>query len=84
MAITTVTSRQLNRDLARAKRAARTGPVFITDRGRPAFVLLSIEDYWRLSGERRNLLDSLSMEGLAEIDLEPPRADVATRPADLP
>ena len=83
MAITTVTSRQLNQDLARAKRAARTGPVFITDRGRPALVLLSIDDYRRLSGKRRNLLDSLSMEGLAGIALEPAAADVATRPADL-
>lgn len=83
MPVTTVTSRQLNRDLAHAKRAARAGPVFITDRGRPALVLLSIEDYRRLSGERRNLLESLSMEGLAGIDLEPPRAGVATRPADL-
>ncbi len=83
MAITTVTSRQLNQDLAHAKRAARTGPVFITDRGKPALVLLSIEDYRRLSGERRNLLESLAMEGLSPIGLEPPRADVASRPAEL-
>ena len=32
MTVTTVTSRELNRDVARAKRAAKAGPVFITDR----------------------------------------------------
>ena len=46
---TTVTSRELNRDVARAKRAAKAGPVFITDRGRHAHVLLSIVDYRRLA-----------------------------------
>ena len=35
----------------RAKKAAAEGPVFITDRGRPAHVLLTIEDYQRLGGE---------------------------------
>ena len=43
MNITSVTSRELNQDVARAKRAAKSGPVFITDRGKPAHVLLSIE-----------------------------------------
>ena len=43
MTVTTVTSRALNQDIAGAKRAARSGPVFITDRGRPAHVLLCIE-----------------------------------------
>ena len=83
MAITTVTSRELNQDVARAKKAAKSGPVFVTDRGKPAHVLLSIEDYRRLAGERRNLLEALSMEGLAEIDLDPPRARIAIARADL-
>ena len=43
MTITTVTSRELNHDIGRAKKAAKSGPVFITDRGKPAHVLLSIE-----------------------------------------
>ena len=83
MAIATVTSREFNRDVARAKRAAQAGPVFITDRGRPAHVLLSIEDYRRLAGKRRSLLDALSMPGLADIGLEPPRADIESRAANL-
>ena len=83
MTVTTVTSRELNQDVARAKKAARSGPVFITDRGKPAHVLLSIEDYRRLAGEGRNLLASLSMPGLADIDLDPPRARIESAEADL-
>ena len=83
MTVTTVTSREFDRNPARAKRAAKAGPVFITDRGRPACVLLGIEDYRRLAGGRRNLLDMLSMPGLDEIDLEPPRARIESRPPPL-
>ena len=83
MTIATVTSREFNRDVARAKRAARAGPVFITDRGRPAHVLLSIEDYRRLAGKPRSLLDALSMPGLADIEFDPPRASIESPAADL-
>ncbi len=83
MTITTVTSRELNQDIARAKRATKTGPVFITDRGRPAHVLLCIEDYRKLAGERRSLLDALSMPGLADIDFDPPQVRIESRVADF-
>ena len=43
MTVTTVSSREFNQDTGRAKIAARSGPVFITDRGRPAHVLQSGE-----------------------------------------
>ena len=83
MKITTVTSRELNQDLARAKKAAKSGPVFITDRGRPAHVLLSIEDYRKMAGQHRSLVDALSMAGLSDIDFELPRVDIETPRADL-
>ena len=51
MAITTLSSREFNQDASGAKKAAKQGPVFITDRGRPAHVLLSIDDYQRLAGD---------------------------------
>ena len=50
----------------------------------PAHALLSIEDYRRLAGDRRSLVDALSMTGLAEIDLEPPRVRIESPPAELP
>ncbi len=81
--ITTVTSRELNQDVGRAKKAARSGPVFITHCGKPAHVLLSIEDYRRLAGQRRNLAESLSMPGLADIDFEPSRVSIGSPTPDL-
>lgn len=81
--ITTVTSRNFNQDVAGAKRAALAGPVFITDRGKPAHVLLSIEDYRRFSGQHRSLVDALSMPGLADVEFHPPRARIRSREIDL-
>ena len=83
MAITTLSSREFNQDTSRAKKASSNGPVFITDRGKPAHVLLSIEEYQRLSGKRRSLLDALSMPGLADIELDPPKLQISVKPADL-
>jgi len=70
MSITSITGRDLNQDLARAKRASRAGPVYITDRGRPVHVLLSYNDYRKLAGGGRKLTDALSMRGLADLDLD--------------
>ncbi len=83
MAITTLSSREFNQDTSRAKKASSKGPVFITDRGKPAHVLLSMEEYQRLSGKRRSLLDALSMPGLADIELDPPKLQISVKPADL-
>ncbi len=83
MTITTISSRELNQDVTRAKKAAKSDPVFITDRGKPAYVLLSIDEYQRLTKQRRNIADSLAMPGAAEIEFEPQRVTIDTRPADL-
>ena len=83
MPITTLSSREFNQDTSRAKKAAVDGPVFITDRGRPAHVLLSIEEYRRIAGARRNVVEALSMPGLSDIEVEFPRAGDIGRPADL-
>ncbi|CDG16654.1 MULTISPECIES: type II toxin-antitoxin system Phd/YefM family antitoxin [Xenorhabdus] len=83
MAITTLSSRELNQDVTRAKKAAKNGPVFITDRGKPAHVLLSIEEYRLLTKQHRNIADSLAMPGIADIEFEPQRVTIGTRPADF-
>jgi len=74
MTITTLSSREFNQDTSRAKKAAAEGPVFITDRGKPAHVLISIEEYRRLTAKRRSIVEALSMPGLADIEFEPPRS----------
>ena len=83
MTITTLSSRELNQDVTRAKKATKNGPVFITDRGKPAHVLLSFEDYQQLIKQRRNIADALPMSGGVDIEFEPPRLDIDTQPADL-
>jgi len=84
VAITTLSSREFNQDTSRAKKAATDGPVFITDRGRPAHVLLSIEEYQKLSGARENILDLLAMPEAADIAFEPPRLNGSLfKPVDL-
>ncbi len=50
--ITTMTSREFNQHTGVAKSAADKGPVVITDRGKPAYVLLSNAEFERLTGKR--------------------------------
>ena len=73
MTITTLSSRDFNQDASAAKKAAQKGPVFITDRGRPAHVLLSIDDYRKLTGAKGKIADLLAMPGIADVELEIPR-----------
>lgn len=75
MGITVVTSRAFNQDVSKAKRDASKGPVFITDRGRAAHVLLSIEDYRKITEKDAGIVDLLAMPDGADIDFEPARLD---------
>ncbi len=84
MSITTVTSREFNQDVSKAKRDALKGPVFITDRGRTAHVLLSIETYQKISDKEKTIVELLAMPDATAIDFDPPRLDKEIyRPADL-
>jgi prevent-host-death family protein len=82
--ITTISSREFNQDTSRAKKATAQGPVFITDRGKPAHVLLSIEDYRRLAGGQGSIIEVLGLPpGVEDIEVElPPMRDVA-KPAEF-
>lgn len=70
--ITNLSSREFNQDTSKAKRAAGKGPVIITDRGKPAHVLLSIEEYQRLTGKCKNIVEQLTMPDSADVEFEPP------------
>jgi prevent-host-death family protein len=84
MTITTLSSREFNQDTSRAKKAASDGPVFITDRGKPAHVLLSIEDYQRLTGQPSSIVELLGLPpGIEDVELEVPSMRERARPADL-
>ena len=83
MGITTLSSRDFNQDSSRAKKAAMDGPVFITDRGRPVHVLLSIEQYQQLSEGKKKIADLLAMPNGEEIELETPKLADLAEPAEL-
>ncbi|MBW6510477.1 MAG: type II toxin-antitoxin system Phd/YefM family antitoxin [Desulfuromonadales bacterium] len=83
MTITTLSSREFNQHAGRAKKAAKCGPVFITDRGQPEHVLLSFEEYQRLVGERKKIVDLLAMPGIEEIDFTPAKLDEPAKAAEF-
>ncbi|WP_084579243.1 type II toxin-antitoxin system Phd/YefM family antitoxin [Sphingomonas azotifigens] len=66
-----ITSREFNQDVSAAKRFARTEPVFITDRGKPTHVLMSIASFRAFSGERESIVDALAAAEPFDLDLEP-------------
>lgn len=72
MAITTLTSREFNQDISRAKRAASTGPVFVTDRSKLSLVLVTYDDWLRLSGKSTSIAEALAgTTEAAEIEFDP-------------
>jgi len=84
MTITTLSSREFNQDTSRAKKAAAEGPVFITDRGKPAHVLLSIEEYQRITGKSQSIADALGWPaGVEDIEIEFPHSRELARPVEL-
>jgi PHD/YefM family antitoxin component YafN of YafNO toxin-antitoxin module len=85
MSVSTISSREFTRDVAAAKRAAGAGPVFITDRGKPSFALLRIEEYHRITGQReRSLLEVMdSIPGGGEFDFDPPKMNIKFKIPDF-
>jgi prevent-host-death family protein len=68
----TIGSREFNQDVSAAKRVARLEPVFVTDRGRPTHVLMGIQEYRRLTGEKESIVDLLACPGPDIADLPAP------------
>ena len=70
-----ISSREFNQNVSAAKRAAATKPVFISDRGRPSLVLMSIEHYRRLTEAQPNIVELLAMTGDNDVEFEPARLE---------
>ncbi|TNC82589.1 MAG: prevent-host-death protein [Oleiphilus sp.] len=69
--MSTITSREFNQETGRAKKEALSGPVFITDRGKPSHVLLSYEEYKAVTEKRATIGEMLSMDGVEDIEFSP-------------
>ena len=76
-----VSSRDFNQDVSQAKRAARIEPVFITDRGKPTHVLMSIENFKHLTGQTETMVDLLAMPDSVEVEVG--RSDAWERRPEL-
>ena len=78
--VTTFSSREFNQDTGKAKKATEAGPVVITDRGKPAHVLMTFSDYQRVIGKRKNILDLVGMKGAGDIEFEPANITSLSKP----
>ncbi len=83
MTITTLSSREFNQDASKAKIAAQAGPVIITDRGRPAHVLLTFGDYKKLTAQRTKIAELLAMPGAGDFEFDVPKMHDVAQAADL-
>jgi prevent-host-death family protein len=81
--VTTISSREFNQNASAAKRAAAHGPVYITDRGRPAHVLLAYEDYERLLGADDALERLAEPAGVEDIEFHVPTSVELASPAEF-
>ena len=83
MTISTLSSREFNQDSSKAKLAAQAGPVIITDRGRPAHVLLTFADYKKLTSQRTKIAELLAMPGAEDFEFDVPKMRDVAQAADL-
>lgn len=85
MAIRTFSSREFLRDAAAVKRAAQEGPVFITDRGEPRFVLLTVQSYYAQQNQSQQsfLAHMDAIDGGGSFEFEPATLDGSLRIPDF-
>jgi len=84
MTTTKLTSREFNQDTSGAKKAAQSGPVYITDRGRPSHVLLTFADYQRLAANRLGIIELLAQPpGVEDVEFHTPVSADTSQPAEF-
>ena len=74
MVINTISSQKFNLSVSDAMKYSQAGSVLITENGRPTHVLLTYENYQRLSGVKGSVVELLTLPGAEDIDLS-----IATR-----
>lgn len=76
--MTSVSASEFNRAPSAAKAQADYEPVYITERGRRKYVLLTVEEFERAKGNRVSLWEATRpLEHLDDIDFDPPRLNAA-------
>jgi prevent-host-death family protein len=84
-AVHTISSSEFGHNVSRAKQLAAQGPVFITNRGERAFVLMSISDYHeRPEAHGETLRAALAMPSAADdFEFEALKIKIGLRIPDL-
>lgn len=78
-----MTSREFNQQVSRVGRAAKDGPVIVTNRGKPSLVVMTHEEYVRITGKGKSILEMLAMPGMEDIEFDPPKNDLKLRVPDF-
>lgn len=78
-----ISGREFDRDARRAKREADQAPVIITDRGKPAYVLMRHDTYRRLTERQPSIIELLDLPGTEHIDFDSPRVEIVSRAPGL-
>ncbi len=82
--MTIITSREFNQNRSGAVRATASGPVIITDRGKPAYVLMTMDEYKKITKKDRSIVDAFYVPGADDIEFEIPKLDDAGfKPVDF-
>lgn len=84
--MTVMTSREFNQNTSLAKKYAQTAPVIITNRGKPAYVLIRYEDYQAPKATQNALetLMALAHPDVSDVELPlRPRSKAQRKPVDF-
>jgi PHD/YefM family antitoxin component YafN of YafNO toxin-antitoxin module len=81
--MTRISSREFDQDVRRAKREADRAPVIITERGKPAYVLMRHDTYRRITEHQPSIIELLDLPGTEDIDFNPPRVEIVPRTPGL-
>lgn len=87
--MTVMTNQEFKQNVSQAQKTAQTEPVIITNRGEPAYVLMTYTEYEKNVHHNKpfiSIADALcsSDPNVADIDLElKPRSRAQRRPADF-
>ena len=79
---TLMSSRQFNQQTSAAKKACETGPVVVTQRGRPEHVLLTYDAYLAMTGGAQSLAQACaSLPDVGDTQADFPRSRELPRAA---
>lgn len=81
--MTTISSQEFNRQASHARNLSDNAPVFITVHGKVSTVMLSIDDYHKLTSEKSSVLAAIGNHDAAFVEFELPARAVDANQRDV-